>query len=165
MEHPLTIPSFSNVAVAPAHQPAPQVDRSKDFLHVVESPAPQVRSSVTTGVYIATIVIIALVGWFGQLTFRGMAIANAVEADKITIETRDIRRDTLQIQADVAQRLAPAQLEATAKEMGMTYGPVPTFVTVETDQYVPAAPPGATVLTPAQDMPAGALSPSRVNSQ
>lgn len=149
MEQPLVIPQFTDEAVAPYNVEAPTPGRSTDFLQVIESPKQEPKAVITTGVYIATIVGILLMGWFGQLTFRGMAIANAVEADKITMETRDIRRDTLQIQADVAQRLAPAQLEAAAKNMGMEYGPTPTFVTVNADQHVPATPANGTVLPPA----------------
>lgn len=149
MEQPLVIPDFADEAVTSYDVEAPTPGRSADFLHVIESPKPEPKAVITTGVYIATIVGILLVGWFGQLTFRGMAIANAVEADKITMETRDIRRDTLQIKADVAQRLAPAQLEAAAKNMGMEYGPTPTFVTVNADQYVPATPANGPVLPPA----------------
>lgn len=146
MEQPLVIPNFTDVTAEPHGVEASAPRRSTGFLHVIESPKQEPKAIITTGVYIATIVGILLVGWFGQLTFRGMAIANAVEADKVTMETRNIHRDTLQIQADVAQRLAPAQLEAAAKKMGMEYGPTPTFVTVNADQHVPATPANGTVL-------------------
>ena len=150
MEQPLVFPTFSNTALAAQPVEAQPVTRPADFLQVIETPQDESRPVITTGVYIATIIGILLMGWFGQLTFRGMAIDNAVEADKITMETLDIRRDTLQIQADVAQRLAPAQLEAAAKQMGLRYGPTPTFVTVQADQHVPASPAAPVILTSAQ---------------